>query len=232
MNYEIIKDEEELNKFIQFLPELENMECYVLSLFARKKYYSSLRNDSIQLKRAVITTKELFINKIKQMECEIGTYKDFGREIPQESLVLYVTLNPRCMVEASNNLVTIINDAFISEKQKNINFNLHKESLTAIQNSFRKKRYYDFDFDHVNMETTLSEIKKILNEDSFHVLQTKNGFHIIVNISKIETEYRKDWFLKISKLDGLDKKEDKIEKIGNIPVSGCIQGGFIPKLIF
>jgi hypothetical protein len=41
-NYKIILNEQKLKEFIYWLPELQNNEQYYVSLFARKKYCSSL----------------------------------------------------------------------------------------------------------------------------------------------------------------------------------------------
>ena len=41
MNYTIIKDTQELLKFINWLPDLEEDECFYVVLMARSKYHSS-----------------------------------------------------------------------------------------------------------------------------------------------------------------------------------------------
>jgi len=53
MNYKIIKDEKELKKFIDWLPQLEDGQKFYISLFARKKYGATegLKADKGQLKR-------------------------------------------------------------------------------------------------------------------------------------------------------------------------------------
>ena len=93
MNYKIIADE---NK--DWLPELQDNEKYYFSLFARKKYCEEeiKANDKTQLKRFT-SSKEKLVNKIRQLELPLGTWKLKHGDAPQQALALYISLNPRCM---------------------------------------------------------------------------------------------------------------------------------------
>ena len=63
-------------------------ECYYIALFCRKKYTDKLKSDKLQLKR-VTSKKENIFNKIKQMECEIGSYTDKGIPIGSRAALCY-----------------------------------------------------------------------------------------------------------------------------------------------
>src|SRR5437762_2432845 len=97
MNYEIIKDEGLLFDFIKWLPELEINEKFYVALFARKKYCVTvpwIKTDKAQVKRFLATKEDLY-DKIRQLQVAEGTYFCKGTAVPQESLALYISVNPR-----------------------------------------------------------------------------------------------------------------------------------------
>lgn len=231
MNYKIITNREILEDFIDdFLPELSQGQKFFCSLFARSKYVndSQIRTNKTQLKR-FISDKERLINKIEQMEVPLGVYKQFikGEEpltIPQESLALYINPNPRDLKKATFSLGKKIFDLL----QMDSNFNIHQESLSQVQKSIGKKVYMDFDFDGVDIDLTVQQIKSntFINFEACHFLKTRGGFHILVKISDIHKDFSKVWYNGIKSLDGVDIVGDNL-----IPVPGTFQGGFTPRLL-
>jgi hypothetical protein len=226
MNYKIINNETNLKQFIDFLPELKNHEMYYVSLFARKKYAPELlKDDKAQLKRFT-SNKQFLFSKIKQLECEIGSYiAKNNTPIPQESLALYISINPRDLIKATKNSLK----EFVDILYENYNgYNPHQIVLSNIQTSCTRKIYFEFDFDNVDFIETLEQIKNNgkINTDCLRAVITRGGFHLLVELDKIEKQYTKTWYNSIAKLPGIDVKGDKL-----IPIPGCLQGGFEPILI-
>lgn len=220
MKYEIIKQEDKLLEFIDWLPDLNENEQYFVSLFARKKYCQSIihSNDKTQLKRFT-SKKERLLSKIKQLECEVGSYTLKNNiPAPQESLVLYITPNPRDMIRATYNMMRKCIDLLHT---KSIGYNLHSEALSSVQRSRGTSYFCDLDID--SKDINLLKIKDILPDEAYDILETRGGYHILV---KTKIAPKTKWYKQLSSIYDIDQVGDQF-----IPVPGCVQGGFIPKFI-
>jgi hypothetical protein len=225
MNYQIITNEEKLKQFIDFLPELSNNECYYVSLFARKKYCSLLKNDKQQLKRFV-AKKDYLYDKIKQLETEIGTYKVGNIIIPNEALAVYITPNPRSNIKAAIELQYELLRKLL-EPEKTYDLNINALSLNHLQTSGGTKYFMDFDYDNVILDEILLQISESINLDACSVVITRGGFHLLVHLNKIKKEYVKSWYNNLTKIKNCDVRgSDNL-----LPIPGTTQGNFTPVLI-
>lgn len=236
MNYQIITDEEKLLEFIDWLPALRDNEQYYLSLFARKKYCPEhiRSNDKTQLKRFT-STKERMFDKIRQLELPIGRWRLKDTPAPQESLVLYILPNPRCMVKATKMM-----GKHCWDLDKSKNFNLISEAISCVQKAKSRACFVDFDIDtkDVDLEKLGRKVfPSIEGKWPFQILETRGGYHILVNpvqagqhisISngKFGTHFDINWHQRMCDVFSVDQTGDQM-----IPVPGCIQGGFTPKFI-
>ena len=222
-NYKIIVNENKLIEFINWLPELRNNETYYVCLFARAKYSNGLilSSGQTQLKR-LTSNKEHLLSKIKQLECPLGSYTYKSLPIPQEALALYINPNPRDLEKATKN--ALVKFANLVTKPY-AGHNPHTEVLSEIQTSHSRKPFMDFDFDGVEPLGILAFLKEndIINLDSLHIVKTRGGFHLLVEVQKIEKKYEKSWYQSIAKMEEVDMKGD-----GLLPIPGCVQGEFSP----
>ncbi len=224
MNYKIIGDKNKLIEFIDWLPELEENEQFYLSLFARKKYCKEVisSGDKTQLKRFT-SNKERLYNKISQLEIPLGRYILKKVVAPQESLVLYISLNPRCMKKATEMMGKKCWDLMNGK-----NFNLHSEVLSCIQKSKSRTCFVDFDIDEKDIDLDIPWLNANIGKGNFRALETRGGYHLLIE-PKQATAFRKEhfeddkWYQLISKKYPVDQSGDQL-----LPVPGTFQGGFIP----
>lgn len=242
-NYKVIVNEERLVEFIDWLPDLKINEKYYLSLFARKKYYPELikSNDKTQLKRFTATKKNM-LNKIKQLEIPLGRWQLRDMEAPQESLVLYIMPNPRCMKKAATMMLKKTVDLV---SNNNDGHNIVAEAMSCIQKSKSRSCFVDFDIDDKNIDLSLIENifpsktttpkYGVLGRNIYDFLETKGGYHLLINMETlrfINLRYSsdklipKDWYKQIIETFPVDQSADQM-----IPVPGTYQGGFEPRFI-
>ena len=226
MNYQVIVDDVEFQKFVEWLPHLEKEECHYAALLARDKYIRDLgigtfNSDKHQCSRFVTNTERLLL-KLKQCETEVGNYSVKGIEIPQQALAAYMTINPRSQTKAAKWLLKRLADVVADGEQ---NVNVYQESLTAIHKSVGRKLFVDVDFDNVALEQTVVEMSRYVNADAVKILETRGGFHAIIRLDKIHDKYVKSWYKNITTMNGADIAGDTL-----IPIPGTYQGGWVPKL--
>lgn len=224
MNYKVINDEQILKDFIAWLPECNEQEQYYISLLARSKYLNGdtvIKSDKQQLKRFT-STKNMMFDKIRQLECAVGSYRHGGNPIPQEALALYITVNPRDLWKAT--YASLVNFAKKIQTGHNT-INPHQEAMSEIQISCSNKYYIDVDVD-IKDPQILEQIKTFINPSCLTILETRGGYHVLVKVSEIDPSYKKSWYNNIMNLAGIDQSGDNL-----IPVPGCTQGGFTPHFI-
>jgi hypothetical protein len=237
MNYKVIIDEVKLREFIDWLPDLLEHECFYMSLFARKKYCPEIKwikSDKGQLGRKTCT-KETIVQKIRQMECAVGSYTQRGDNMPfpQEALALYISPNPRDMYRATLHGISTL--AKLIELQ-NKNHNPHQEMMSVIQQSCTRKIWSDFDIDVKpedmgNKAQILEKVDEILGGDKNcrRIMETRGGYHVLVSPEKVPESVRRTFYKNLAAI--ADVKGDTL-----VPVPGCVQGTldgelFIPRFI-
>lgn len=223
MNYKIIQDESKLQRFLDMLPETTPDERFYLSLFSRKKYWDSddpnrIPADKGQIKR-VLASKLLIWDKLKQMEVEVGAYKFNNIPIPQNTLAVYITPNPRSMRLATRKSLVKFAELIAND---NTGYNPYQEVLSQVQVSKSRAIWMDFDFDTEKQP----DISGLVNPEAVTWVKTRSGFHLLIELSKIENKYKKTWHQGIVKLGCDVRGTDEL-----LPIPGCCQGGFIPHII-
>lgn len=219
-NYSIIQDEAALIDFIDWLPNLLPNEIYYLCLFARRKYcleVRGIRSDKSQLKRFT-STKDRMLEKIRQLECPVGSYRNYGIAIPQESLALYITPSPRDMQKATINAMV---DLAHKVRDNHVECNPHQITMSSLQRTRGTKHVITFDVD--TKDTAILHELQGAAGDALTVIETRGGYHFIVR-PELMPKDSGNWHKTFSKY--CDQSGDIL-----CPVVGATQGGHIPKFI-
>lgn len=221
MNYQIIQDESELDKFLSILPDTKPHQKYYLSLLSRKKHDTEnlgIKCDKQQLKRFLASKRDIK-SKIRQLECKIGCYTYDGITIPNNMLSLYIMPNPRDLDLATRKSLIKFANILAERRPENQEFyNPYQEVMSQIQVSKSETVFMDFDFD----TDKRPDLSGIINNNAVHMVKTRGGWHVLVEVEKVLPEFKKAFYQNLKKL-GADVSGDCL-----LPCPGTIQGGFIP----
>lgn len=217
--YKIITDEKLLRDFIAWLPDCEENEQFYCCLFMRKKYCPEvpwIKSDKGQLKRFT-SSKDFLFDKIAQLECKVGAFRYKDNPVPQESLALYISPNPRDLWIATHKSIAHLANVILCGGR---NSNPQQEVMSEIQKSTGKKKYIMFDID--------TKDDKILQECIDHcdgycdVTETRGGYHLFVHKSEVDKITNKKWYLDI-------KQHADVSGDAMTCPWGTSQGMFTPK---
>ena len=221
--YQLIVDEKALREYIDWLPECKENEQFYCCLFMRKKYCPTvpwIKSDKGQLKRFT-STKEKLYDKIAQLECKVGAFKFDEHDVPQESLALYLSPNPRDLWKAT---VRSIGQLAKVLECNGKNSNPHQEVMSEIQRCAGTRKYVMFDIDQKD-DNLLQNTIDIVNGQC-DIVETRGGYHIFVHKNKIEKiTNQKTWYQALAGVS--DVTGDSM----SCPC-GTFQGGFTPKFVF
>jgi hypothetical protein len=241
--YRVIRDYKKLEAFVESLPDLGEGYKYYITLFARKKYGGTpgLTSDKCQLKR-VVASKDRIIHKLKQMEVPLGAYTFRGKEgegdvvVGQQSLVAYISANPRDMRKAGGATAKVLVSKIVDGQPIK---NPHAEALSQIQ-VHGKKIFFNVDIDFTEEYGFIHEadikrfVSDVLNEDAYKLIRTRGGYHMLVELDKINPLFKKNWYNGLQHMNvhpnpviHVDLKNGD----GMLPIPGCVQSDFTPFVV-
>jgi hypothetical protein len=227
MNYTLVRAEEKLREFIEFLPDLKENESYFIILIARKKWNKDAAIPSaLKLRRETVANKNKIIHTIKNWEVAKGNYQYDGVTIEEENLGVYIAYNPKNQLKACYTLIEKCLDKIKTNYQ---GINVKSIANDAIQISKGTKNFMDIDVDikeNENYEDIMAFIKETLgNSIKLTFIKTSGGFHCLIPTENLGGT----WYKKIK--EHPFQSELNIMSDDLMPLVGCRQGSFIPYVL-
>jgi len=232
----LVYDEDLVRYFFKYNDLLATNEAQLLLLDARKKYCSELTSTDRVVDRKVLRyyyNLDTIVQKVKAISHVENRFfiHETNKPIPKEAFVLYVTLNPLDTVKAWFRLINDMNNQLLQAMKDENAFRrfsrIDVEWISALHKSVSRKLYWVIDIDRKDF-TLLSDV---LRTDIKYkmILETKNGFHVIVTINDKNGKL----LFRDKVLDKFDENADFIELKKNpmVPVPGTLQGGFEVKIL-
>jgi hypothetical protein len=231
----LVYNTQQAQQFVDILPDLKDEEVYFVLLSARNKYLTVEEREQYHLgrtemfNRKLIRTKDNYTKVLSTMENDISNYKTKnGSDFPYKSLVCYANINPSSGVQALRTFTYEANNIifdYLQNKQLGKSF---KRLDTLLMNCYQKARarkyFIDIDCDVNNqifIEPVLNDFEK--HGILYHVIQTKSGYHIMIEASTVSYNFTEILAVQNSKLT---VGEIIVNKNGMVPVPGTLQGQF------
>lgn len=247
-NHKIIQDPIELQKFIHWLPKLEENEVYYIVLQARKKYMPELMSsDTVEVRRFT-TNKERMVEKLQQLACPIGSYKTKkGQLVRNEGLVIYITTNPRDTKKATATTAKAMVDHMVKGyHDPNYRFNPVRWADREVHRAKSRSCHVHFDIDfptdilvsgtnikQITLAMILKDVAKVVGTKAITIVETRGGCHLLIDPKKVISEH-KNWHPQVVAIFKQEHYVCDCDQSGDLmlPIPGCIQGGFVPKLFY
>ena len=238
MNYDFIKDEEELQRFIDgVVPELEAEESFLLILGARKKYLNEAEQSDFALtgtdvfRREVISKKENIRPRVEELCVEQGLYRDRkGKPLPEHCFSVYLTINPRSQRKAAVALAKEIADRLYDGQR----IRLERMAKSQLHKAISRKIFLDLDVDPTGGDDAMEvvhQIRSVLGSTPHQVIKTRTGAHVIVQTKRLDPSIKKTFYRDIQTISRRMEGEIEVRNDAMLPLPGTSQGGVAPKWI-
>jgi hypothetical protein len=249
---EIFYDRDQVTRFYNlfFKDKFHQDSVFMTFGLQRNKWneYDIIFKDNIVNRRIIKKNcVDSFLETISRYNSDFNCYN-----IPLDCVGIYATLNPRSAFKAYNHFKNIV-DKLISDtvygKDKIVDWNdsgiTNIESMlkTSIQSSCFKKTHLLIDLDYKEYFENVKDFFNEINVVPYCIIETRGGFHFVLNNLELTGEQKKRIFAQDSILSKLEKSQDKngksimkkiVDIIGNNPMSpipGTVQGGFKVKFV-
>jgi len=209
----------------------------------RRKYWPSLSRATTIINRSAVSGNTDFIKRFHQsilkLETPMETYTDEELIVPTEAMAIYVIINPCNTIKALSKTLTRCMDA-IMEGEDISGYSIYREELPNAGGSC-KERYRQIDLDTKEIEK-VQIVDELLTEIGITIvvcIETRGGFHIIVNAGEDRSVYKRLYEFKATtsfKKPNVNGSVvmDHWFSITNQPVvilPGTYQGGFPSRII-
>lgn len=217
--YPIITDQDALNSFIEYLPDLNSGEGFLLVLMARAKYSPDKKGLDAVFCRKVAYSKSALMTTLKHMEVPINTYVHpagtKGVVIPYGTYGVYMCINPIHEKVAERTLKLRLVDKLFPDKVFKIIVQAENEWQLAAKSA--KTQLVDLDIDCKELD--FNKVLSYINPEAVMCIKTRNGYRLLVHPKKVSTEYQTTWYCNLTSLPGYDKNDHLFT-----PIPGCVQG--------
>lgn len=223
----IINNQEELEAYVNNLDDNPDYLWY-LCLAQRSKYTSTQDNLLHKIKDVFIKRDVCAKHQI------IPTLLNWNNTVFEypETLVVYITPNPRSKKLSLFQLNKLLSDALYSsvyDWSTKIDNPVYL-ALNAVYQSKSQGELFDVDIDGViEYDVLKTELGKILDLSAVKFVQTRGGFHCLITVEKMYLG--KTWYTQIRDLKLPGCKIEMKGKNNLLPLPGTTQGGFTPKII-
>jgi hypothetical protein len=249
-HYNFVHDTSEIKHFYDlfYKDTFKDDIVYMIHLACRKKYLDEIKCEGQNkfLNRIVIKDDSYY--KFLSLLYSYNSDKRSLENLPQESLVLYASLNPRstfkALTEFNKKIAEWTYNTIIHKEMNTSIKNITSTIKSCIQGSSYESRFIQLDLDKKEQEY-VDILENFLNDNLINVyciIETRGGFHYILNSNTLTGDQKKNIFngtLKNLKFDTLNRNGNCVTKniidiISNNPMSpipGTYQGGFPVKFV-
>lgn len=254
--YKFIEDVEQVRMFydkqIQPFNELPYLSFILLPTARRKNWPTLSRSQMVTNTRTFSSQKPFarFLEELKRYEIREGLYVDnrTGEPLPTEALIIYITLDPMNEIRGYYKLQGEMNDRLekmiinTAKTVKDDPPSLELPKLDVIStyksclHSCPERIFKKLDVDTKEPDKIL-KLREIINQNNIKlhlVIETKNGFHVVI----VQKNYA-------SLIQGINKVSERIlyefvesnkdwvtiEKNALLVIPGTYQAGYLSKIV-